>query len=370
MFRRILISFGAILACIAAIFLAVWLHFYFTPIVTQAAGLRYQLRTGATLKTFTANLAQEGIVTHPLLLHILARLRGSKTELKAGIYLIPAGTTPPQLLDQVTNGAGLLYQTFTIIPGWTFKQLREALHQHANLQHSIEPLSDAELMKTLGQAGVSPEGQFYADTYYYVEGSVDLKLLKRAFKRMQTKSNEAWEKREANLPLRSLYEALIAASLVEKEAHLSAERPVIAGVLLNRLQKKMLLQFDPTVIYGVLQWDQLHPETKSGFSGILRKQDLQMNTVYNTYKNKGLPPTPIAIPSFDALQAVLHPVRHDYFYFVASGSGGHQFSQTLAEHNLAVMMQRYHEQGFYNYMYIKAALLKRLKDDYYGRKIN
>lgn len=360
MLRRFFLNTILMISLAGFIFLGAWFNFILTPLITEPAGLRYQLRPGTSLKTLSENLYDQGIVRHPLFFNFLARLHGSSHELKAGIYLIPQGTTPGRLLDQLTSGRGLLYHVFTIIPGWTFEQLRVAMENDGYLQATIKNASDAEVMKLLGAPQLSAEGEFFPDTYYFTEGTSDLKLLSRAFKRMQMKFQEAWLKRDFSVFFKTPYDALIAASLVEKESHLSSERPVIAGVLINRLQKKMPLQFDPTVAYGVSQWQATHKGLNLGYTGTIRKQDLKMNTPYNTYLHKGLPPTPIAIPSLDALNAILHPVQHNYLYFVATGSGGHQFSASLEEHHLAVLMLRFHEQGFYNYLFIRSYLLKRL----------
>jgi len=349
MLRRFFLNILLMSSLAGVIFLGAWFNFIFTPLVSERAGLRYQLHPGTSFKALSESLYDQGLLRHPLFFKILFYLRGSK-ELKAGIYHLPRGTTPGRLLDQLTSGKGLLYHAFTIIPGWNFQQLRTALSYESFLLPTIQDRSDTEVMQLLGALPLSPEGEFFPDTYYYSEGTSDLNLLARAFKRMQMKLEEAWLKRDFNLIFKSPYEALIAASLVEKEAHWSSERPVIAGVLINRLQKKMPLQFDPTIVYSVNQ-----PEYREK----IRKADLKKNSPYNTYLHKGLPPTPIAMPSLDALNAVLHPLQHSYLYFVATGCGGHQFSSSLEEHHLAVMMLRFHEQGFFDYPYIHSYLLKR-----------
>ena len=182
-------------------------------------------------------------------------------------------------------------------------------------------------MNRLGDAALAPEGQFFPETYYYTKGSSDLVILKRAFDLMQSNLKEAWETRSPNLPYKNVYEALIAASLIEKEAYFDAERPVIAGVLVNRIRKNMLIQFDPTVIYGL----------GLRYNGKIHKQDLLENTPYNTYVHKGLPPTPIAMPGRTSINAALHPDNTDYLYFVARSDKSHQFSKTLFEHQAAVI---------------------------------
>jgi UPF0755 protein len=199
-------------------------------------------------------------------------------------------------------------------------QITEGLH------HLTSELTDEAIMQLL-QTNLSPEGNFLPETYFYTKGNADVMLLKQSFQLLQTKFAAAWEKRAINLPYKNTYEALIAASLIEKEAYLDSERPMIAGVLVNRLRHNMLLQFDPTIIYGL----------GDNYTGKIYKSDLTKDTPYNTYLHAGLPPTPIAMPSMGSIEAALHPIEHDYYYFVARGDGSHQFSKTLSEHNAAVV---------------------------------
>jgi len=227
----------------------------------------------------------------------------------------------------------MFHYTFTIIAGWNFKHIREVLEREPDLQHTSATMSDAAIMSYLGNPTMSPEGRFFPDTYYYIKGSSDLLLLKRSFLKMQNKLNIAWTNREVGLPYQTQNEALTVASLIEKETALNKERPIIAGVILNRLKKDMLLQIDPTVIYAA----------GDRYNGTIYKTELQADSPYNTYKHKGLPPTPIAIPSMDSINAAMHPAHHNFYYFVAKNNPtevGHQFSATLAEHNVAVMAAR------------------------------
>jgi UPF0755 protein len=227
---------------------------------------------------------------------------------------------------QMTTGKGLYYRLFTIVPGWSFTQLRRQLLLNKYLKHISQTYDDKQIMTELGNSSLAPEGEFYPDTYYYTRGVPDLVILKRAYQLMQLKLNEAWETRLPGLPYKDAYDALIVASLIEKEAYLNSERPVIAGVLINRLRKNMLLQIDPTVIYGM----------GDRYTGKIYKENLVENTPYNTYVHKGLPPTPIAMPSQASIEAAIHPQANDYYYFVAKGDGSHQFSKTLLDHNVAV----------------------------------
>ena len=213
-----------------------------------------------------------------------------------------------------------------MVEGWTFQQLRQALSEHPKIAHTLGALSDAEIMARLGRPGEHPEGRFFPDTYHFPIGTSDEAFLRRALAAMDQRLNHVWSQRRSDLPFNDPYQALILASIIEKETRLPAERPTIAGVLARRLRKGMPLQTDPTVIYGLGQ----------AFSGNLRRQDLLADTPYNTYTRKGLPPTPIALPGEGALAAAVNPTSGDALYFVATGEGGHAFSATLEEHNRAV----------------------------------
>lgn len=245
----------------------------------------------------------------------------------SGEYLISSGTSPYSIWKQLTSGTGRYYRAFTIIPGWTFKQVREALNNETMLKHVIAPSDSNEgVMIALGDTTHGPEGMFLPETYNYLRGDADLAILKRAYNSMATKLNEAWQGRAAGLPYQTPYQALIAASLIEKEAYLPQEQPKIGGVLINRLRKNMLLQFDPTVIYGMGE----------SYQGKIYKKDLLANTPYNTYVHTGLPPTPIAMPGSTAIMAALHPDVHNFLYFVAKGDGSHEFTANLQDHHAAV----------------------------------
>lgn len=305
--------------------IGLWLYFLFTPVVLLEKGTTYYLRPGTSKKKFISDLSDKRIIQYQQLfsLYVYAHV---KTQLKTGEYLFPEGSSVFSIWRQVSNGRGLVYHPFTIIPGWSFNQLRNALSQSSNLRHQVSQLNDEQIMRRLKQLALKPEGMFFPDTYFYTRGVSDLVILKKAYLLMQQKLNELWLNRTHNLPFKNKYEALIAASMVEKEAHLSYERTVIAGVLINRLRKNMLLQFDPTIIYGL----------GDRYDGKIYKKDLLEDTAFNTYLHKGLPPTPIAMPSLAAIEAVMHPDHHDYLYFVAMGDGSHRFSKTLLEHQAAV----------------------------------
>lgn len=311
----------------AAFFLiGMWLYFCLVPVVTQEDGIVYYLKPGITKKIFIADLGDKNIITHPNLLALYAYAQKS-AQLKKGEYKFPKGSTMLSIWKQVTSGTGLYYYHFTIIPGWSFNQLRFELLQQPSLKHNIAGFNDKQIMEYLGDQRLTPEGLFYPETYSYTRGASDLLILKQAYDLMQQKLKISWEKRETNLPYKNEYEALTAASLIEKEAYFNFERPIIAGVLINRLNNNMLLQFDPSVIYGLGQ----------RYDGKIHKQNLSQDSVYNTYLHKGLPPTPIAIPGQLSIEAALHPKKHDYFYFVAKRDGTHQFSKNLLEHNKAIV---------------------------------
>ncbi|HEX2549885.1 MAG TPA: endolytic transglycosylase MltG [Gammaproteobacteria bacterium] len=308
---------------------AFWIKFLYTPLVNHS-GYRFTVPAGASMKTVVNDLYDKGIIKNYIFFSTLVRLRGDSHSLKAGEYFFPEGTTPSKMLNQMVTGTGIVYRAFTIVPGWNFKDLSDALFKNTSIRHQLPHMTHQDLMKVLGRPDLDPEGQFFPDTYFFAEGTYDIVILKRSFKAMQTKLNTAWLTRDVGLPYQTPNEALIAASLIEKEAYLAEEQPRIAGVLMNRLQKDMLLQFDPTVIYGM----------GMRYNGTITKEDLLENTPYNTYVHKGLPPTPIAMPSLGAIIAALHPELNNYLYFVARGDGSHQFSETLSDHNDAVMDAR------------------------------
>ena len=286
----------------------------------------YVVKPGTSMHAFAHELSGKGALPDRYSLVVLAYLRGQARHLKAGEYRFAAGSTPRELLDQVVAGRVVEYP-LALIEGWTFKQVREALREAPKLTHTLDGLSEDEIMEQLGHPGLHPEGQFYPDTYYYSAGITDIALLHRAFERMQNRLQREWLTRDPELPLRTPYEALILASIVEKETGRADERQMIAGVFINRLRKGMRLQSDPTVIYGL----------GSSFDGNLRLRDLQHDTPYSTYTRRGLPPTPIAMPGGEALAAVMHPLQTKALYFVARGDGSHHFSESLQEHNNAVI---------------------------------
>ena len=259
-------------------------------------------------------MQQAGVLGNEGMFVWLARLLGKTTQIKAGNYELETAPTPLELLDMMTNGRATQNE-ISIIEGWTFNQLRAALSLNSGIRHDSATLSEAEIMQRLGASEGQAEGLFFPDTYYFANGTSDFNLLKRAYQAMQKHLLETWETRSPSLPLESPYQALILASIVEKETGQANDRSMIAGVFINRLNKGMLLQTDPTVIYGMGE----------KYDGKLHKRDLQMDTPYNTYTRAGLTPTPIALPGLASLQATLHPAQTDALYFVARGDGSSNF---------------------------------------------
>ncbi|MFN0164565.1 MAG: endolytic transglycosylase MltG [Burkholderiales bacterium] len=283
---------------------------------------------GASMRT-AARLAGSALPVVPEILVLLARLDGRDTRIKAGSYEIADGITPQQLIDKLTRGDVTL-QELTVPEGWTFRQFRVALNAHPGIRRDTASLEDVELLRRIqaleGGSEMHPEGLFFPDTYLFAKGSDETEVLRRAYRAMQKRLAAAWQDRAAGVPLATPYQALVLASIIEKETGKAGERPLIAGVFVNRLKRGMLLQTDPTVIYGLGE----------RFDGNLRRRDLLADTPYNTYTRAGLPPTPIALPGEAALRAALNPARTDAVYFVSRGDGSHEFSATLEAHNRAV----------------------------------
>jgi UPF0755 protein len=286
----------------------------------------YLVRPGTPLRALAHDLSARGVLPEPYSLIALAYLRGQSRALKAGEYRFPEGVTASELLDRVVAGKVIEYP-FVIVEGWNFEQVRRALAASPKLVQTLEGLTPEEIMRRLGRPELHPEGRFYPDTYYYAAGHTDLSILNRAFERMRVRLAEEWGRRDPAVPYRSPDEALVMASIIEKETGQPDERPLIAGVFVNRLRKGMRLQTDPTVIYG------LGP----AYDGNIRARDLRRDTPYNTYTRAGLPPTPIAMPGGESLAAAMRPAKTDALYFVSRGDGSHVFSATLKEHNAAVI---------------------------------
>lgn len=280
---------------------------------------------GSTPSALLLQLEQQGALSGVFWLRLSWRLQGHQQSLQAGDYQLTSAMTVAQLLEKWRVGDVLQYRV-TLVEGWNFRQVRRALAQHDTLQHTLSEISDSELMRQLDQANLHPEGQFFSDTYSFVRGQSDLDILRQANQRLQKVLAEEWAQRADNLPYRNPHEALVMASIIEKETGVAHERDEIAGVFMRRLGMGMLLQTDPTVIYGMGE----------RYTGKITRADLRQPTAYNTYVISGLPPTPIAMVGREAMYAALHPKAGKSLYFVARGDGSHVFSNTLAEHNKAV----------------------------------
>ncbi|TXH87312.1 MAG: endolytic transglycosylase MltG [Rhodoferax sp.] len=310
---------AALLCAVAAV---AWLS---GPIGQPGKTLDLLVEPKASAQTVANQVAGAGAQVNPMLLYAWFRLSGQSRLIKAGSYELESDITPKRLLEKLVNGEQAL-RSVTLVEGWTFQQVRQALDRLTDIRHDSRTLTDGAIMQTLGRAGQHPEGRFFPDTYRYAKGSSDLGVLLSALKAMDAQLAQAWETRPADSPLRSVDELLTLASIVEKETGVAADRGNVAAVFHNRLRISMRLQTDPTVIYGLGQ----------AFDGNLRKVDLLRDTPYNTYTRSGLPPTPIAMPGRLALQAAALPPSSNALYFVARGDGSSHFSASLDEHNRAV----------------------------------
>jgi UPF0755 protein len=313
-------------------------HWLSQPLPIGSEPVIVEVQPGQSLTAVARELASRGLVRHPRLLALYGRLTRADSRMHAGEFSIAPGTSPQGLLQAFVSGA-VVQHSVTIVEGWTFRDLRKALADEPTLEHVSRDLSDAEIMRELGEEGRHPEGLFFPDTYLFGKGSQDLDVLRQARDRMRKELSTAWAARKAGLPLQDEYEALILASIVERETGHADERPRIAGVFIERLRRGMRLQTDPTVIYGL----------GAKFDGNLRRADLERDGPYNTYTRAGLTPTPIALPGADSLRAVAQPDERGELFFVATGAGDgrHVFSTTLAEHEIAVRkyLVRYRQQN-------------------------
>lgn len=285
----------------------------------------YTIERGESLQGFARMLKRAGVIDEVYSLRLYARLTGVSGRIKAGQYRFEDGISQRGILEKIVAGDVVRYRV-QFIEGWTFSQVREALYAHPELENSTIDQSDETIMAALGREDEHPEGRFFPDTYDFIAGDSDLDVLRRAYRAMSAVLEEAWSERAEDIPLKTPYEALILASIIEKETGRSGERDTISGVFTNRLRRNMRLQTDPTVIYGM----------GATFDGNIRRRDLRTDTPYNTYTRAGLPPTPIAMPGRESILAAVRPRETPYLYFVSRGDGSHQFSRSLDEHNAAV----------------------------------
>ncbi len=318
--RIFLVALIAVL--LFAVAVVVWLS---GPIGQPGKTLDLVVEPKASAQTVAQQVVHAGARVHPTLLYAWFRLSGQSRQIKVGSYELESDITPRRLLEKLVNGEQAL-RSLTLVEGWTFKQVRQAIDRQDDVRHDSRDMAPGALMQALGRAGQHPEGRFFPDTYRYAKGSSDLVLLQSALKAMDAQLAQAWEARAPQSPLKSVDELLTLASIVEKETGVEADRGPVAAVFHNRLRIGMRLQTDPSVIYGL----------GDAFDGNLRKADLLHDTPYNTYTRPGLPPTPIAMPGRSSLQAAAVPPSSSALYFVAKGDGSSQFSATLEEHNRAV----------------------------------
>lgn len=292
---------------------------------SDQAPVAFSIQPKSSVRSAMQQIKRGGAPVQPAMLEILARATGKSAKIKAGSYELKPGATPLGLIDQLVRGEHA-QESVSIIEGWTFKQMRQAIAAHTGLKHETTALSEQDLLAKINPEYKNAEGLFFPDTYRFAKGSSDLQIYKLAHAQQMKKLNDAWGNRNPALPYKTPYEALIMASIIEKETGQRSERNMIAGVFVNRLKQGMLLQTDPTVIYGM--GDQ--------YQGDIRKRDLQTDTPYNTYTRTGLPPTPIALAGAESLDAAFNPAKTDALYFVSRGDGTSYFSSNLAEHNAAV----------------------------------
>lgn len=315
---------------LAGILMSLFLGYKFNefktkPIKLDTPTASFTIYSGSSIRQVAQMLADKGYIADPLMFIALAKINGDETHIKAGEYLLKTENSPQDLIRIFRKGNSILY-SFTIIEGWTFAQLLDELKQDPVLLHTLNKNDIPSIMGQISQPDEHPEGRFLPDTYHFPRGTTDISFLKRAYQSMQQKLSMEWQQRDPDLPLKTPYEALILASIIEKETGAAFERPLISAAFIRRLKKNMRLQTDPTIIYGM----------GKDFDGNIRYRDLRKDTPYNTYLHKGLTPTPIALPGEDAIHAALHPADSQAIYFVSRGDGTHQFSTTLEEHNAAV----------------------------------
>ncbi|MBI3712693.1 MAG: endolytic transglycosylase MltG [Burkholderiales bacterium] len=326
-----IISFCILLLVLAAA-LSTWgmLRWIDTPLLSDAPeqaskNLEFTIKAGSNVRSAARQIADAGVPLHPILFEVLARATGKANKLKAGSFEVQGQDTPLQILAKIVDGKFSM-ASLSVIEGWSFKQMRSAIDAHPAIQHDTLALSNQELMRKIGSPFAHPEGLFFPDTYRFAKNSSDLQIYQQAYQAMQAHLEQAWNQRDQDMPYKDAYQALTMASIVEKETGQASDRTMVASVFVNRLRIGMMLQTDPTVIYGMGE----------RFQGNIRKSDLTTDTPYNTYTRAGLPPTPISLPGLASLKAALHPEPSRALYFVARGDGSSVFSDNLDAHNRAV----------------------------------
>jgi len=315
------------LSLLVSLVLGGWLAYYaVSSLKLQPNSQEITIQPKSGLKSIANQLVQQGVLAEPWRFIIIAKVLHKESYLQAGDYTLNRNVTPYQLLLSLNHGKAT-QGSVTFIEGRTFAQMRSKLEHNDALKQTVSVLSESEILRIVGSEYKVAEGLFFPDTYYFDRNTADIIVLQRSYDAMKSKLDDAWSKRAAGLPYKNSYQALIMASIVEKETGKASERPMIAGVFINRIRIGMRLQTDPTVIYGM----------GAQYNGNIRKKDLIADTPYNTYTRNGLPPTPIAMPGLASIEAALHPANTKALYFVGKGDGSHAFSNSLEEHNRAVV---------------------------------
>lgn len=330
--RKWLRAAGAALGGVLLLIAALCVRYPLADLPLKSSPLQFSVSSGSTLRSASQQMVQAGVLGSALPFEVVMRLFGDPRNIKAGNYEVERGLTPFDLMEKLTRGQNTAL-AITFVEGWTFRQMRKVLDENPALKHETQRLSEPEILRRLGIERESPEGLFFPDTFHFSLGGSDLNILKRSYDLMQKHLTVQWERRAPEVPLATPYDALILASIVEKETGKALERSLISAVFINRLKLGMKLQTDPTVIYGLGEL----------FDGNLRRQDLTSDGPYNTYTRAGMPPTPIAMPGLASLHAALNPAPTDALYFVAKGDGSSHFSRSYEEHDRAVT--RYQRSG-------------------------
>ncbi len=325
------ITYSFVILLVGLLLVMMWLIYDIRQFMSEAmtvpeGGLVIKVNQGSNLTRIAYQLHRQNIISNPRYMTWYARWTSQASKIHIGEYKLEVGATPLSFLESIAKGEVVQY-SITIVEGWTFKKMMAVLNDNKYIEHTLNALSNDQIMLKLGYGGEHPEGRFMPDTYHFPRGIKDQDVLTRAYQAMQQYLAMSWQGRDVGVPLKSPYEVLILASIVEKETGLASERPAIAGVFSRRIIKRMRLQSDPTVIYGM----------GDRYKGNIRRRDLKNDNPYNTYRNFGLPPTPIAMPGREAIDAVVRPMEGTALYFVAKGDGSHYFSSTLQEHNNAVI---------------------------------
>ncbi|MFM0751728.1 endolytic transglycosylase MltG [Paraburkholderia strydomiana] len=327
LFKKCFVA-GSIIVVLAAAAIAGGYHWANSPLELNPAQLDVTVKPHSSLRSVTLQLNRGGVPVEPELFIVMTRLLGLQSELKSGNYEFKTGITPYEVLQKIARGDVNEYVA-TVIEGWTFRRMRQELDANPALKHDSAGMNDAQLMSAIGAPEASignGEGLFFPDTYLFDKNTSDLDVYRRAYRLMRTRLDEAWVARSPDVPYKTPYDALIMASIIEKETGKKSDRAMVAAVFANRLRVGMPLQTDPTVIYGMGE----------SYNGHIRKKDLQTDTPYNTYTRMGLPPTPISLPGVASLQAAMNPAQTSALYFVSRGDGSSIFSDTLGDHNKAV----------------------------------